>query len=203
MNILKSIMLSAVIGSSLVACNQTEENNSVAHQAETANVNEVVIDNMMTRRSIRKYTDRQVPRELLDTILDCGINAPNGRNQQAYEVKVVTDSVSTAYLAENVKVLYKAPVYIFIANQADYDMSLIDVGLLSENIGLSAWAYGIGSINLGSPVRSIKENPELLKKLGFSEGYDLCLALALGYPDETPDAKPRNKEKVQFIEIAK
>lgn len=202
MNILKLIMLSAVIGSSLAACNQNN-NTSMANQSDTASGINVVIDNMMTRRSIRKYTDRKVPHELLDTILDCGINAPNGRNQQAYEVKVVTDSVSTAYLAENVNGLYKAPVYIFIANQTDYDMSLIDVGLLSENIGLSAWSYGIGSINLGSPVRAIKKNPELLNKLGFSEGYDLCLALALGYPDETPDAKPRNKEKVQFIEITK
>ena len=51
------------------------------------------------------------------------------------------------------------------------------------------------------PVRSIKENPELLKRLGFSEGYDLCLILALGYPAETPDAKPRKSDKVQFVSI--
>lgn len=201
MNLLKSYIIIAAIGSSLAACNNSDTK-PVAESTATANVSEIVLDNMMTRRSIRKYTDKQVPKEILDKILVCGINAPNGRNQQAYEVKVVTDSASTSYLAENVDGLYKAPVYVFIANKADYDMSLIDVGLLSENIGLSAWSYGIGSINLGSPVRSIKENPELLGKLGFSEGYDLCLALALGYPDETPEAKPRDKGKVQFIEIA-
>lgn len=161
-----------------------------------------VIDNIMARRSIRKYTDREVPRAILDTILNCGINAPNGRNQQAYEVKVVCDSASTTMLAEKVGGLYAAPVYIFIANRTDYDMSMIDVGLLSENICLSAWAYGLGTVNLGSPVRSLKENPYLLKKLGFSKDYDLCLALALGYPDEAPEAKPRNAGKVQFIKVA-
>ncbi len=90
---------------------------------------------------------------------------------------------------------------MLIANDPAYDMSLIDVGLLSENIGLSAWSMGIGSINLGMPVRAINENSELSAKLGFSEGYKLCLVLALGYPDETPAAKPRNREKVQFVKI--
>lgn len=165
------------------------------------NVSRIVVDNMMTRRSIRKYADKEVPRQLLDTILNCGINAPNGRNQQAYEIKVVADPASAAYLSDKVKGLYKAPVYIFIANRADYDMSQIDVGLLSGNIGLAAWAYGIGSVNLGGPVRAINENATLLGELGFSEGYHLCLVLALGYPDETPAAKPRDKNKIQYVEI--
>lgn len=164
-------------------------------------VNEAVIENIMSRRSIRRYANKQVPAELLDTILVCGINAPNARNQQSYEIKVVTDSACVAFLADNLNGLYKAPVYVFIANDVNAGMSLIDVGLLSENIGLAAWAYGIGSINLGMPVRAMKEKPELLAKLQFSEGYDLCLVLALGYPDETPDAKPRVKEKIQYVNL--
>ncbi len=164
-------------------------------------VNTAVIENIMSRRSIRRYADKQVPAELLDTILVCGINAPNARNQQAYEVKVVTDSACVAFLADNLHGLYKAPVYVFIANDVNAGMSLIDVGLMSENIGLAAWAYGIGSINLGMPVRAMKEKPELLAKLQFSEGYDLCLVLALGYPDETPDAKPRVKEKIEYVNL--
>ena len=41
------------------------------------------------RRSIRKYTDQAVPRELLDKIAECGINAPNGMNAQQWEVRIV------------------------------------------------------------------------------------------------------------------
>lgn len=193
------ITLMTALATSFTGC--CERNEVAASASDSADTRTAVIDNIMSRRSIRKYKNQEVAREVLDTILMCGINAPNGRNQQAYEVKVVCDSASTAMLAAEVAGLYKAPVYLFIANSADYDMSMVDVGLLSENICLSAWAYGIGTVNLGSPVRALKENPDLLKKLGFSEGYDLCLALALGYPDETPDAKPRDAEKVQYIKI--
>ena len=51
------------------------------------------------------------------------------------------------------------------------------------------------------PVRSLKEKPDILAKLGFSEGYDLCLILALGYADESPEAKTRKADKVQFVSI--
>lgn len=174
---------------------QTEANPEI-------NASQVVVDNIMARRSIRKYKDQPVPQEILDKIVECGINAPNGMNQQCYEVKVVNDPASAAFLAENLNGLYKAPVYMFIAAKNNYDMSRIDVGLLAENVCLSAWAYGVGSINLGMPVRALYEKPELLAKLGFSEGHDLCLVLALGYADEAPDAKPRVAERVQYITIA-
>lgn len=163
---------------------------------------DAVYNTIMARRSIRKYLDKEVPADVLTKIIECGINAPNGMNQQCYEVKVVNDAASTAYLAENLNGLYKAPVYMFIAAQDNYDMSRIDCGLLAENICLSAWSYGIGSINLGMPVRALMEKPEILAKLGFSEHYDLCLVLALGYADEAPEAKPRKAEKVQFVTVA-
>lgn len=163
---------------------------------------DAVYNTIMARRSIRKYLDKEVPADVLAKIIECGINAPNGMNQQCYEVKVVNDAASTAYLAENLNGLYKAPVYMFIAAQDNYDMSRIDCGLLAENICLSAWSYGIGSINLGMPVRALMEKPEILAKLGFSEHYDLCLVLALGYADEAPEAKPRKAEKVQFVIVA-
>lgn len=163
---------------------------------------DAVYNTIMARRSIRKYQDKEVPADVLAKIIECGINAPNGMNQQCYEVKVVSDSASTAYLAENLNGLYKAPVYMFIAAQDNYDMSRIDCGLLAENVCLSAWSYGVGSICLGMPVRALQEKPEILAKLGFSEHYDLCLVLALGYADEAPAAKPRRAEKVQFITVA-
>lgn len=176
--------------------------NAAPAEAPEVNESEIVINNIMARRSIRKYKEQTISRDTLDLILKCGINAPNGMNQQSYEVKVVDDPASCALLAEQVKGLYKAPAYVFIAAQDNYDGSKVDVGLLSENICLSATALGIGSINLMMPVRSLLDNPELLAKLGFDEHFDLVLALALGYADEAPEARPRNAEKVQYITIA-
>jgi nitroreductase len=98
---------------------------------------------------------------------------------------------------------YNAPVWVFIARDNSYDFSTIDCGLLAENMMLSANSLGVGSVCLGSPVRFIQNSPEkdrVLSKLGFSEGYELCLCIAFGYPDEAPKAKPRNIEKVRFID---
>lgn len=182
-----------------IACNCNES--TACSEGVSVDSAQIVIDNIMARRSIRKYTEQTVPQETLNKIIECGINAPNGMNKQMYEVKVVNDSASCAFLAENLGGLYKAPVYMFIAASNAYDMSKIDCGLLSENICLSAWAYGIGSINLGMPVRALNEKPEILAKLGFSEDCTLCLVLALGYADEAPAAKPRDTEKVQYIKV--
>ena len=56
-----------------------------------------VIDNMMSRRSIRNYKQQAVPREVLNRIMECGINAPNGQNKQSWEVRVLR-AVSTMLL---------------------------------------------------------------------------------------------------------
>ena len=92
---------------------------------------------------------------------------------------------------------------VFIANDPAYDFSVIDCGLLSENIMLSGWSLGVGSICLGSPVRFLTDNElcrPLVEKLNFSDGYEFCLCVGLGYADETPAAKSRDKTKVKFIE---
>lgn len=82
-------------------------------------------------------------------------------------------------------------------------MSQVDCGLLGENIILSAWSKGIGSCCLGSSARWIKDSPSAkpyLDKMGFSEGYELLYCIALGYPDETPEAKPRTMDKIKYME---
>ena len=172
-----------------------------------------VIENIMSRRSIRSYKDCTVGRDTLQTILECGINAPNGMNKQSWEVRVVDnpavmDEIIDLMEAGNpdakpgsVKGCFRgAPVMIFIANDPSYDCSPIDCGLLSENIMLSGWSLGVGSVCLGSPVRFLKNAPEALKKLDFSEGYTPIICIGMGYPAENPEAKPRDLGKVRFVE---
>ena len=174
------------------------------------------IETIMARRSIRKYKDMPVSRDILEVIMECGINAPNGQNRQSWEVRVVDNPVIMEEIkemmaagnpdmkAEAVKGCFRdAPVMVFLARDPSYPFSAYDVGLLSENIMLSAWSMGVGSICLGMPVRFIQGNEAcapVLEKLGFSEGYELCLCVGLGYADEAPEAKPRDMGKVKFVE---
>ena len=171
-----------------------------------------VIENIMSRRSIRKYRNEPVSREVMHEIALCGINAPNGQNKQSWEVRIVDNpefqneikAVMAAAGGERAAgCFYNAPVWVFIARDNSYDFSTIDCGLLAENMMLSAHSLGVGSVCLGSPVRFILTSPrkdKVLSKLGFSEGYELCLCIAFGYTDETPAAKPRDINKVKFID---
>ena len=176
-----------------------------------------VIETIMSRRSIRKYKPKAVEHEKMQTIVECGINAPNGMNKQSWEVRVVDNpefinGLTEIFKKENPKAAERpgfknmfnnAPTVVFIANDPAYDMSQIDCGLLGENMILSAWSMGIGSCCLGGPTRFMTSTPaaaEYLKKLDIPEGYQLLYCIAFGYPDETPTAKPRNAAKVKFID---
>ena len=170
------------------------------------------IENIMSRRSIRNYKQEAVPREVLDQIMECGVNAPNAINRQSWEVRIVENPELQAQIKAVMAAtgneraegcFYNAPVWVFIARDNGYDFSAIDCGLLAENMMLSAHSLGVGSVCLGSPVRFILTSPEkdkVLSELGFSEGYELCLCIAFGYADEVPQAKPRNIDKVKFVE---
>ena len=182
----------------------------------SGNNSDAVIENIMARRSIRKYKPTPVGRDTMNVILECGINAPNGQNRQSWEVRVVDspalmDEIKEAMAQGHpdmepkaVKGCFRnAPVMVFIARDPSYDFSAYDCGLLAENMMLSAWSLGVGSICLGSPVRFLTDNDAcrpVLEKLGFSAGYELCLCVGFGYADEAPAAKPRNPEKVKFVE---
>jgi len=183
------------------------------NQQESEMIDNQVIETIMNRRSIRKYKPEAVARKTMDTILECGINAPSGMNKQSWEVRVVDDPIVMEQIKDAMVVgnpdvdpdmvrgcFRDAPTMVFIANDTSYDCSPIDCGLLSENIMLSAWSLGVGSVCLGSPVRFIVNSQSALDILDFSEGYELIICIGLGYADESPEAKPRDPSKVKFIE---
>lgn len=206
---MKRLLFLAVAALMSAACCQTSN-------SETEAVDNVI----MSRRSIRNYKQIPVSRDTMQVILKAGINAPNGQNRQSWEIRVVDNpdtmsEIKAAMSAANPDVpmagdsFRNAPVMAFIAADTSYDFSLLDCGMLSENMVLSAWSMGVGSICLGSPVRfldgseSIRSNPEIRKvmdKLGFSEGYQLVLCVGFGYPLESPDAKPRDESKFRFVD---
>lgn len=190
-------------------------NNESAPQ--TADNSELVENVIMARRSIRQYTKQTISRDTLDQIIKCGINAPNGQGRQAYELRVVNNpqllkEISDAVLKDNPEMNLKpgtdniflgATSVVFIANDTSYDMSQVDCGLLGENIILSAWAKGIGSCCMAHTIRLMKESEScapFIQKLGFSAGYNLLYSIAMGYPNESPGARPRKDNMIKYVE---
>ena len=209
---MKKILFLLIMASiTMIGCTPTS-----TQQEQTENTQNAVIDAIMARRSIRQYHATPVSRDTLMQIMECGINAANGQNKQSWEVRIVDNSATMAQIqdlmaagnAELDPAMVKgcmrgAPVMVFIARDLNYDFSAYDCGLLAGNILLSAQSMGVGSIVLGSPVRFINDavnSADILHILGYSENYELCLCVGLGYAAEAPDAKPRDINKVQFVD---
>ena len=179
-----------------------------------------VIEAIEARRSIRVYKDTPVEREKLQTIAECGVKAPSARNLQEWEVRIVDskewiDACTATYLkavegtdkanymlTPGFKNIFRnATAVIFVAAPEGL-FSGVNVGMLGENMMLAATELGLGTCCLGSVQMTFAEPAmeEYLLSLGFSEGYKLSYALAVGYPDESPEAKPRDMEKIKFVE---
>ena len=195
----------------LVSCSQSDVTKESPKDSES------VENVIMARRSIRQYTKQTISRDTLDQIIKCGINAPNGQNRQAYEIRIVNNpqmlkDISDAVLKDNKdmslkpgadNIFFGAQTVVFIANDTSYDLSQIDCGLLGENIMLSAWEKGIGTCCLAFPVRQMKESEScapLIQKMGFSAGYNLLYCISMGYPNENPDARPRKEDMIKYVE---
>lgn len=204
--ITRLVSLAALSTLGAAGCGQTQESSN-----ENA-----VIETIMARRSIRKYADRPVEREKLQQIAVCGVNAPNGMNRQNWEVRIVDsaeaiDSVTAVFAAANPEMVQRdkdfknmfrnAPAVIAIAvPEGD---SGLNAGLMAENMILAAQSLGLGTCCLGGPIAFLESSPEaawFLDALKFSEGYRLCLMIAVGYPDESPQARERDLGKIRFVE---
>ena len=175
-----------------------------------------VVGAIMARRSVRKYLDRPVEHEKLMTLARCAINAPSGMNAQPWLVRVVEDQklindVNEVYKkanAEQVKrdadfknMFRNAPNLICVCTPAKGGGQL-DAGLLGENVMLAAHALGLGTCCLGGPVRFLKSNADarfFLERLDIPADYELNYIIAVGYPDEQPEARQRDASKVKFI----
>ena len=179
-----------------------------------------VIEAIEARRSIRVYKDTPVEREKLQTIAECGVKAPSARNLQEWEVRIVdskewidactatylkavegTDKASYMLTPGFKNIFRNATAVIFVAAPEGL-FSGVNVGMLGENMMLAATELGLGTCCLGSVQMTFAEPAmeKYLASLGFSEGYKLSYALAVGYPDESPEAKPRDMEKIKFVE---
>ena len=216
----KSLKLFFVSFLSMFLMSSCSEPTTKKTDADSIDKKKVIVDDLMTRRSIRNYKDDVVPRDIMNVILECGIYAPNGMDKQPWEISVVDNpeilnGMTEAYLAgfdendpnhpkndPNFKnMFYNAPTVAFIAMEPG-TTSQIDCGLLAGNMVNAAWAYGIGSCIQMSPLGFFKTEAAkpYLEKLSFSEGYEFLMAISFGYPNETPIASSRIKEKVRFIE---
>lgn len=163
----------------------------------------VIVDNILNRRSVRSYKPEQVDKSKIDTILLSAINAPSANNKQPWEVRVIQNpELLNKIKAINEKIYHNSPTIIIVARDTKNNFSSFDCGLLTQNILLSAEAMGLGTCTLGGLGRLINsaEGTEIREALNLSPDYETVVGISLGYKNETPEAKPRDNNKAQYID---
>ena len=168
-----------------------------------------VLNSLKTRRSIRAYKDTQVPDELLDQVLEAGLYAASGMNNQKVVMVAVRDKETRDYMSRlNAAVMgregdpfYGAPCVIVVLYDPEYFTGREDATLVLGNLMEAAHAVGLGScwIHRAWQVFESPEGKELLRKWGLPEnlaGVGNCI---LGYADQEPEAKPRQEGRIVKI----
>ena len=141
------------------------------------------------RRSIRKYTDKEISNENVKKLLKAGMNAPSAHNKKPYDIVVVKNKETLNKLADTCiysHMLKEANLALVICSKADnqdtpYWQS--DCGAVTENILLEATSLGIGSCWIGG--YPDKEKTDKVKEiLNIPNEYEVFCIISLGYPNE-------------------
>lgn len=178
-----------------------------------------LLDIIKNRRSIRKYSDKKITRQELDTILQAGIAAPSACNSQSWRFIAFDDDaakeafckeVFTGVYASTMFAAKAAALIVITSNKGNIPSMLgnliqntpfwaLDAGIAGQNMVLQAQSMGIGSCWIGW-----FNFKKASKYLGLGMGERAEIILALGYPAESPDARPRKEfEKVVTYNKAK
>ena len=159
------------------------------------------MNNLLNRRSVRKYQDKQVTDELLDQVLTAGLFAPTGMNRQNVVMVAVRDKATRDQLMRmNAAVMgaqndpfYGAPCVIVVLGDPENYPVVENGSLVLGNLMNAAHAVGLGScwIHRAKQMFETEEGKALLRKWGLKDtlvGIGNCI---LGYPAENPEARPR------------
>lgn len=169
-----------------------------------------VINNMKTRRSIRKYKPDMIPEDVLNRIIEAGTYAATGMGKQSPIIIAVTNKeIRDKFSKMNAEIMgvdsdpfYGAPVVLIVLADKARPTYVYDGSLVMGNLMLTAHAEGIGScwIHRAKEEFESAEGKAFLKSLGIEGDYEGIGHCVLGYTDgEEPKAMPRKENYVYCV----
>lgn len=170
-----------------------------------------VMQNMITRRSIRSYKPDMVPEEVINRIVEAGTYAATGMGKQSPIIIAVTNKELRDKLSKkNAEIMghpdmdpfYGAPVVLIVLANKERPTYLYDGSLVMGNLMLAAHDEGLGSCWIHRAKEEF-ESPfgkEILKSLGIEGDYEGIGHCVIGYANgEEPKAAPRKENYVYYI----
>jgi nitroreductase len=175
-----------------------------------------LLEGILTRRSIRKYTDEKISDNLIKKLLQAGMAAPSANNQQAWHFVVINNRQILAQIPTfhpYSQMLKNAPVAILVCGRGKEEkykderipivwgnnsMVIQDCSAATQNILLAAHGLGLGAVWLG--IYPIKDFIDRIVALLNLPNHLLPLALiSIGYPAENkPKADRYDEAKVNY-----
>ena len=133
------------------------------------------LENMKTRRSVRKYKNEMIAPDVLEQILQAGTWAETGRNLQSPIMVAVTNrelrdrlsQMNAAIMGVDTDPFYGAPVVVIVLANRDVPTHVYDGSLVMGNLMLAAHSLGLGSIWIHRAKEEFEmpECKQLLKEL--------------------------------------
>ena len=168
---------------------------------------QAVLDNILSRKSVRSYTDRDVTPEQVETILKAAMAAPSGMNLQPWRFVVVREQETKNKLAVGFnKMIAKAPVAIVVCGKitgklgAENHNWTADCAAATENLLLAVEALGLGAVWTACYPYDDRMNPAI-EALGLPNDIKPYCIVPIGYP--AGDNKPKDKWKPENIHYEK
>lgn len=156
------------------------------------------LDSILSRRSIRKYENKEIPQETINNILEAGRQAPSAVNKQPIRFVVVKDGETSKNFSSALfnRFIKDAPMVIVgcadVKSLLTGKWAVVDTTIALQNMVIAAWSLGVGSCWIGA------FNEEKVRQLlKIPEKWKIVALVTFGYPSEQP--KARKKKKVEEL----
>lgn len=179
-----------------------------------------VINLQLNHKSIRKFKSKEIPQDIINTLVDVARHTATSNFMQSYSIICLKSPEKKAKLATICNQPYVAEashVFIFVADQYRnqqiakennqetsvlnnmdrYMVAMTDAILAAQNVNLAAESLDLGTVFLGS---ILNDNQEVIDLLNLPELTFAVLGLAIGYKDQEPQLKPRLPKAMIFFE---
>lgn len=175
---------------------------------EDENISTSAIENIMTRTSVRSYSEREVSKEVVDTLLRAAMAAPTAGNKQPWKFIVIDKRDILNSISENfssMKMASRAGVAVIMCGEPSLSFDgegreywVQDVSAATENLLLAAHAMGLGAVWCG--IYPISDRVRIFSEmLNIPEGIIPMACVCIGYPDgETLPKDKWNPDNIHY-----
>ena len=168
------------------------------------------MNTILSRRSVRKFTDKPISEDILKDLVNAAMHAPSGMCRKTWQFTVVSNREIIQRLSLVISKVLDRPGYdmynpvsvIIPSNLRDSKFGREDNACALQNIFLAAESYGVGSVWINQ-LTEISDEPEIrsiLSEIGVPENHVVYGIAALGYADPVyPKSEYKEIGEVKFV----